>query len=61
MTRKQMLTAMIHLYGFEHEAVIEFARLIENPNIDDKTLQTLVMVHQECPLIDDDEETVKEK
>ena len=50
MTREQMLTAMIRLYGFEHEAVIEFARLIENPNIDDKTLQTLVMVHQECPI-----------
>lgn len=56
MTREQMLTAMIHLYGFEHEAVIEFARLVENPNIDDKTLQTLVMVHQECPLIDDEDE-----
>lgn len=56
MTREQMLTAMIHLYGFEHEAVIEFARLIENPNIDNKTLLTLLIVHQECPLIDDEEE-----
>ena len=55
MTREQMLTAMIRLYGLEHEVVIEFARLIENPNIDDKTLQTLVMVHQECPLIEDED------
>lgn len=56
MTREQMLSAMIHLYGFEHEAVIEFARLIENPNIDDKTLQTLVMVHQECPIENEENE-----
>ena len=55
-TREQLLTAMIHLYGFEHEAVIEFARLIKNPNIDDKTLRTIVMIHQECPLVDDEDE-----
>lgn len=54
MTREQMLTAMIRLYGFEHEAVIQFARLIENPSVDDKTLMTILIIHQECPLTDED-------
>lgn len=55
MTREQMLTQMIHIYGLEHEVVIQFARLVENPNISDKVLSTLLLVHQECPLTDEDE------
>lgn len=55
MTREQMLTEMIHMYGFEHEAVIQFARLVENPNISDEALSTLLLIHQECPLEDEDE------
>lgn len=55
MTREQMLTEMIHIYGFEHEAVIQFARLMENPYISDKVLQMLLLIHQEYPLTDKDE------
>lgn len=55
MTREQMLTKMIHIYGFEHEAVIQFARLMENPDISDKVLRTLLLIHQERPLTDEDE------
>lgn len=54
MTRDEMLTRMIRLYGFEHEAVIEFASLMET-NISDKTLETIVKCHEAFPLIDEDE------
>lgn len=54
MTREEMLTVMIHIYGFEHDAVIEFARLVENPNIPDKVLSTLLLVHEECPIKEED-------
>ena len=51
MTREEMLIQMIHIYGFEHEAVIQFARLIENPNIDDQTLRLLLKIHRLFPLL----------
>ncbi len=53
MKREALLNAMIRLYGFEHEAVIEFARLMENPQISDEVLATIVLVHEECPLEED--------
>ena len=54
MTREKMLDEMIRIYGFEHEVVIQFARLVENPDIPDKVLRTLLLVHQEYPLEDED-------
>lgn len=39
MTREEMLTGLIHQYGFEHEAVIQFARLMEDERINDETLE----------------------
>ena len=55
MTREEMLTRMIRLYGFEREAVIEFASLMET-NVSDKTLETIVKFHEAFPLIDDEDE-----
>ena len=55
MKREQMLTEMIRIYGVEHEAVIQFTRLVENPDISDKVLRTILLIHQECPLKDEDE------
>lgn len=46
MTREEMLTRMIRLYGFEHEAVIQFAQLITT-KISDETLETIVKCHEE--------------
>ena len=43
--REEYLTRMIHLYGFEHQAVIEFARLMEN-GASDETLRTIVESHE---------------
>lgn len=34
-----MLTGLIRQYGFEHEAVIQFARLMEDERINDETLE----------------------
>lgn len=56
MTRDEMLTRMIRLYGFEHEAVIQFAALMARPQISDETLETVVKCHEEYPLTDEDEE-----
>lgn len=56
MTREEMLTGMIRLYGFEHEAVIQFAQLMEDVQISDETLADILKCHQEHPLWDGEEE-----
>lgn len=43
--KDELLTRMIHLYGFEHPAVIQFAELIER-GISNETLQTIVESHE---------------
>ncbi len=56
--REELLTRMIRIYGFEHEAVIEFAKLMET-NISNESLEILVECHEEYPVTDpweDDEE-----
>lgn len=55
--REQLLDRMIRIYGFEHEVVIEFARMIENPIYTDKDLETIVKAHEENPVgFDEDED-----
>lgn len=56
MTREEMLTRMIRLYGFEHEVVIQFSELITNPQINDVTLETIVKCHEKHPLWEDEDE-----
>ena len=43
--REEYLSRMIHLYGFEHAAVIQFAELMEQ-GASDETLKTLVEGHE---------------
>ena len=45
--REELLTRMIHLYGFEHPAVIQFAELMER-GASDETLTTIVESHESC-------------
>lgn len=47
--REELLTRMIRIYGMEHEAVIMFAKLIENPKFDEELLETLVESHEQNP------------
>lgn len=54
--REELLTRMIRLYGFEHEAVIQFAELMARPQISDETLETVVKCHEEHPLWEDEDE-----
>lgn len=57
--RNDLLTRMIHIYGFEHEVVLNFARLCEeweNDIAHDRTLETLVEAHEEFPQIGEEEE-----
>lgn len=54
--REQLLDRMIRLYGFEHEAVIAFAELIENDIFTDEILETIVKAHEAHPVIEEDEE-----
>ena len=46
MAREEYLSRMIHLYGFEHPVVIQFAELMER-GVSDETLKTLVESHEE--------------
>ena len=61
--REQLLDRMIEIYGFEHEVVIEFARMCEEwlpTENNDKVLETLVKCHEENPVgFDDDEDFQK--
>lgn len=56
--REELLSRMIRIYGFEHEQVIEFAKLLERTHIPDENLEILVECHEEYPVTDpwDDEE-----
>lgn len=52
--REQLLNRMIRIYGFEHEAVVQFARLCESYPIGevyDDMLAILVECHEETPFI----------
>lgn len=49
MAREEYLTEMIHLYGFEHPAVIQFAELIER-GVSEETLRVIVESHEEFGL-----------
>lgn len=44
--REELLTRMIKLYGFEHEAVIQFAKLMENDAVGDESLLLVVESHE---------------
>ena len=61
--REKLLDRMIKIYGFEHEIVIEFARMCEEwlpTENNDKALETLVKCHEENPVgFDDDEDFQK--
>ena len=60
--REQLLDRMIRIYGFEHEIVIEFARMCKEwlpTENNDKALETLVKCHEENPVGFDDEDFQK--
>ena len=51
--RERLLDRMIRIYGFEHEIVIEFARMCEEwlpTENNDKALEILVKCHEENPV-----------
>jgi len=54
--RERLLDEMIRIYGFEHEVVIEFARLCETYEGDDLMLEQLVKTHKEFPQIENEDE-----
>lgn len=59
MTREEMATAIVRLYGFEHEITIQFFELMEMlpENIwNNKALEIMVKAHLENPVFDEDED-----
>lgn len=56
MNREQLLTRMIHIYGFEHQIVKDFAVLLTRPQFNDAMLEAIVKAHEEYPLIESEEE-----
>ena len=62
--REKLLDRMIKIYGFEHEVVIEFARMCEEwlpTENNDKALEILVKCHEENPVGFDDDEDFQKK
>lgn len=60
--RNDLLTRMIHLYGFEHPLVISFAEMCEKYTDEkssaywDKCLETVVDCHEKNPYFPEEEE-----
>lgn len=57
--REQLIDRMIQIYGFENEIVISFCRCCEtfpNDEAHDKALRTLVIINEECPVIEEEDE-----
>ena len=54
--REALLDRMIRIYGFEHEVVIDFARLVENPVFEIEILETIVITHEKFPINIEEEE-----
>ena len=53
--RENLIDRMIRIYGFENPIVIDFCHCCEtfpNDEAHDKTLRVLVLVHEECPVMD---------
>lgn len=53
--REELLTRMIRIYGFEHSAVIQFAKKMEE-NATDEELIAIVEEHEASVWEDEDEE-----
>lgn len=47
--KENLLTRMIRIYGFEHKAVLQFAEVMDR--LDEKSLETIVKVHEAAPQI----------
>ena len=55
--RENLINRMIHIYGFENPIVIDFCKICESfPETEtyNKTLRTLVIVHEECPILEEE-------
>ena len=59
--REQLLDRMIRIYGFEHEVVIEFARICESDNFTDRDLEIIVETHEANPVSFDEDEDFQKK
>lgn len=52
--REQLLSRMIRIYGFEHEAVIGFARLVDDSKWSDSALECIVRCHELNPVVEEE-------
>ncbi len=52
--REALLDRMIQIYGLENSIVIEFAKLVENPDFQTEYLEILVKAHEEFPQYNED-------
>lgn len=52
--KNELASRMIRLYGFEHEATIEFFRIMDSLN--EEVLKILVESHEQYPCFDIEDE-----
>ena len=53
--RSNLLTRMIHIYGFEHPVTIAFAKICEEAEdnvYNDRMLFLMVTAHEDSPVMD---------
>lgn len=56
MTRDEMLTRVIRIWGFEHANTIWFAQMMESAEVSDDMLLGMMICLEELPYLDDEEE-----
>ena len=47
MTRLDMILTMRNLYGDKHEITQQFEKLVKNPDVKRRHLETIVKIHKE--------------
>lgn len=52
--RENLIDRMIKIYGFENPIVIEFCKLCERADWNDRELELLVLAHEDDPVLEED-------
>lgn len=53
MRREELLTKMIHIYGFEHQRVIDFCHKVDNKRYSTMMLTIIVYIEERYAKYDD--------
>lgn len=50
--KEELRERLVKIYGYGHEAVLQFDKLAESPNFPDELLEVIVNAHEMLPILD---------